>query len=109
PTARAWLTEALGLARGQLDARRLAQLLGGAAGLATADGRVDRALRLAGAADGQWDRMGAPRPEIDRRHLDRWLAPALAALGDARAAQVRAVGRAMTLDQAVAYALSDQD
>jgi predicted ATPase/DNA-binding CsgD family transcriptional regulator len=81
--------------------------LGGFAGLAAKTGRPRRALRLAGAG-AAYSELGEFRmPPIMLSRLDGWLAPARKALGGA-AGQAFAEGRAMRLEEGVAYALANE-
>jgi non-specific serine/threonine protein kinase len=82
-------------------------VLEGFAGVAARAGQPARSLRLAGAAEALRESTGSRVPAGEQFELDGWLAPARRALGD-RAAAAWAEGRAMTRDQAVADALSDQ-
>jgi predicted ATPase len=82
------------------------------AGLARAEGRWARALRLGGAAAAVRESFGLPVPPLWRPELEAWLdeaRTALAAADPAAAARAQDEGRAMPLERAVAYALSDQD
>jgi predicted ATPase len=75
--------------------------------LAAAAGQPERALQLAGAASAlsqAWGVVGGPERQAA---VDRWLSAARQALDPDFAARAWAAGRAMTLEQAVAYALED--
>jgi hypothetical protein len=74
---------------------------------AAARGQAERALRLAGAADALRETAALRPTTPEREALEQWLRPTRAALGAAEAEAARAAGRAMTLEQAVAYALAD--
>lgn len=69
--------------------------------------RPQRAARLFGAAEAARERIGAPLPLGDRPLYDRHLARARAALDSDDFGQAWAEGRAMTLDEAVRYALAE--
>ncbi|MGH2593930.1 MAG: ATP-binding protein, partial [Anaerolineae bacterium] len=71
--------------------------------------QLDRAARLFGAAQGIRETIGAPVPPIERADYDRSVADARAQLGEAAFASVWAEGRAMALEQAVAYALETKE
>jgi predicted ATPase len=78
--------------------------------LATIDadaGRLAQAVRLAAAASAMDETMGTRVPPVARHELQGWLAPARSTLGDDLFARCWAEGRAMTLEQAVAYALDE--
>lgn len=87
----------------------------GLAGVAAADFPSDgdgtavarRALRLAGFAKAHRELHNPPLSSQRQARLDRWLAPARRAVSEEVAAVVWAEGRAMTLDEAIAYALAD--
>jgi hypothetical protein len=62
---------------------------------------------LAGAAAALRDQSGRPLPPTEQADYERWLASASEALAESVRNAALAAGRAMTLDQAVAYALDD--
>ena len=66
-----------------------------------------RAARLLGAATGQFEAIGAAMWPADRLEYERTVAAARAALSEEVFAAAWAEGRAMTLDQAIAYALEE--
>jgi len=107
-TARGALNEALDIFRVLGHALGITYSLEGLATLAAGHGRAAPALRLAGAAAALRDTIGSPLAPVDQAMLERWLRPARAALGDAGAAAVWQEGRAMGLEQAIAFAMSDQ-
>jgi tetratricopeptide (TPR) repeat protein len=111
--ARAAFTEGLTLQR-QLRQRRpdtptewAARALEGFAGLAAAEGRATPALRLAGAASALRESARRPLTIPEHARLERWLAPARGALRQDEQAVAQGEGRAMPLEQAVAYALDE--
>jgi hypothetical protein len=80
--------------------------------LAAADamqGRAERALRLAGAAAALRAAVDARRPPPEQARFDRLVEPARQTLGEERAASTWAEGRAMSLEQAIAYAMNGTD
>jgi predicted ATPase/DNA-binding CsgD family transcriptional regulator len=81
--------------------------LTGLSGLAVMSGKPRLALRLAGFVEayGEINQVSAPQPL--QRSLDEWLAPARRAAG-AAAARLLADGRQLTLDDALAIALTDR-
>jgi predicted ATPase len=91
------------------DRAGAAYCLEGLAGVAGARGEPERAARLLGAAEALLETVGMPRyPYVpDRASHQRVVAAARARLSEPAFATVWAEGRAMTLDQAIAYALSD--
>ena len=92
-----------------LDLQRIGTIptiLDGFARLAAAEGRARRAVRLAGAATSQREQLNVvqtPRGEVE---LERSLRQARAALSAEAHHAVRVEGRAMTREQALAYALA---
>jgi hypothetical protein len=68
-----------------------------------------RAARLFGVVEAQLDILAAPLISTDRIEYQRHLAAARAQLAEAAFAAALAEGRAMSLDQALAYALADSD
>ena len=77
--------------------------------LATIDadaGLVERVMRLAAAAEALNEAMGTRTWPYVIRERDTWLGRARAELGEERYARAWAEGQALTLAQAVAYALS---
>ena len=84
----------------------VAGALDGFAALAAAQGRPERNLRLAGAAAALLEAIGAAPQPVAQRSLERWLAQARQALGEAAAAARFAEGRGLSLEQAVAEALA---
>jgi hypothetical protein len=96
------LNRDLGESRNQ---RLLALLLEGMA-TALAQSQPERAARLLGAADAQFEAIGVLRTAAaDQESYDRLLADLRAALGEERLASCQDEGRAMRTDQAVAVAL----
>jgi non-specific serine/threonine protein kinase len=88
------------------DARGVALCLGSLASLAGADRRWERAARLLGASEQLLGAGGAVLPPLHRAAHERTGATVRGRLGEA-AAVARAAGRAMSFEQAVAYALED--
>ena len=103
--SRARLTEGLGVFRDAGDLSALVVFLGSFADLAASEGDVERALRLAGAAAASRDATDAGLAEwvggIEERKqlLERRST-------DTEAARFWAEGQAMSVDEAVAYALT---
>jgi len=75
------------------------------AGLAAAQGQLERAGRLLGAMATLRDTMGVPLAPVDRPAVDRATAAARASLGDDVFAVIWAEGRALILGEAIAEAL----
>jgi DNA-binding NarL/FixJ family response regulator len=102
--ARALLAEALATYRDGGDRPGLARGLEGCARLAAVTGLAARAVRLAGAAAGLREAVGAPLPPPERVALDRHLAAARAALGARAAGAAWAEGQTLPPEQATAEA-----
>jgi len=103
--ARTRLNESLVVAHDALVGWGVAPTLAHLAGLAMAEDQPVRAIRLAGAATGLREKHQARLLAIDAARLETVIEPARCALGEVGAANAWADGRAMTTDQAVAYAL----
>ncbi len=106
------LTESLALMRAHWgNPWTFAWRLEGFAGLAALQGQPERAARLFGAAQAALDMIGAALVQSDRAEYDRHLALARNQLSEDAFASAWDEGRAMTLDEAIDYALettSDQ-
>jgi predicted ATPase len=81
--------------------------LEGMAGVAVEHGRPARAAQLFGAAEAVRELIGTPRWHVYQTSYERTLATARAQLDDAAFAAAWAVGRAMSLEHAVTYALEE--
>lgn len=73
--------------------------------LAIAQRQASRSVRLAGAADRLRTTIGAPRPPAERAEFALALQALRAAMANAEYAAAWAEGQAMTLEQAIEYAL----
>ena len=104
--ARAMLAEALVAVQEAIHTSGVMNCLDSWAGLALAQGQLARAARLFGAAAAAGEVVGAPRL-TSGRHAIRDIAATRAALGDRAYDAAWAEGHAMTVEQAVAYALED--
>jgi hypothetical protein len=82
--------------------------LEGLAALAAAQAQPERAARLFGTAEGLREAMGAPLPPAERAEHDRSVAAVRTTLGEEAFAAAWAEGRAMSRDQAVAFALTEE-
>jgi non-specific serine/threonine protein kinase len=106
-TAHALLKESLTINQELGDRWAIAYVLEEFAGLAAVQGQPDRALRLAGAAAAVREVIGSPLSPIDQAQLEGRLASARQALGEATTAATWAAGQALSLAQAVVYALTE--
>lgn len=83
----------------------IAACLEGLASVAIARGAAGHAARLWGASEAIREQIGAPLSPVDRAAYDADVARSRAMLGDEAFTGARAEGQAMTLEQAIAYAL----
>jgi predicted ATPase len=74
-------------------------------GVAAYAGRAEQAARLFGAADQLRDDLNAPLPPGEQVAYNRYVAEAREALGDEAFERLRSEGRAMSLEEAVDFAL----
>jgi tetratricopeptide (TPR) repeat protein len=84
----------------------VAECLEGLAGVAAAEGRLTRAVRLYGAAEALRESIGAPLIHVEQQRVERTLSHIRASMEPAAYDQARAEGRAMKLDAAIGYALA---
>jgi predicted ATPase/class 3 adenylate cyclase len=106
--ARTTHEESLALFRDLGDTGGTAMSLEGLAGVAEAMGRTERGARLFGAAEALREAAGQALSPVEYAEHDREVAVARVTMGDEAFAAAWAEGRAMTLEQAVAYALDEQ-
>jgi predicted ATPase len=110
-SARALLAEALALQRELGSRRNVAEWLEGLAWVTAAQGRTraeaDRSARLLGAAEALRDALGIPLLASQRADHERQSAVVRGELGDEAFTAAFARGRAMTWEQAAAYALEE--
>ncbi|HXF61753.1 MAG TPA: tetratricopeptide repeat protein [Caldilineaceae bacterium] len=99
-------TESLAMNRVLGDRWALAYLLEDLGSLAALQGDAEPALVLIGAAGSLRRAIGAPLPPADQAKLDETIAPAQAMLGEENAAKATAQGAALSLDQALDFALA---
>jgi tetratricopeptide (TPR) repeat protein len=81
----------------------IANCLAGCAG--DARSRPERRVHLLAAADALWEALGVHLDPVDRAEVDREVGAARMMLGEAAFATAWAEGRAMTPEQAIAYAM----
>jgi tetratricopeptide (TPR) repeat protein len=105
--ARAMLAEALRLHRAVGDVGQQAVQMYVLAAIDADAGLLQSAVRLAGAADRQEERLGVRVWPVIRREQDGWLEPARRALGDKQFARAWEDGRAMSREHALEFALDD--
>ncbi|MGH2602335.1 MAG: ATP-binding protein, partial [Dehalococcoidia bacterium] len=105
--AEALCRESVSLYRELGDRWATARYLPVLAGAAFGQGQPARAARLFAAAAAERERLGATLPPNVRRTHDRTVAAIREALGDAAFAAVWSEGQALSLEEAVARALTD--
>ena len=105
--ARAMYEESLTIRRQLGNQNGISYSLESLAEAAHRQGQSERAARLGGAASALRESIGSPLNPADQKRFDKTTASAAEALGEAAFAAAWEVGRAMTLEQAVEYGLSD--
>jgi hypothetical protein len=103
--ATVFLTESLNMFREVGSKQGIIECLGGFAEVADGNDQPERAVRLLGAAQALLGTIGARFETHDRVEFESLVNAARAALNDATFAAAWAEGRAMTLEQAIDYAL----
>jgi len=103
--AQAFYKESLTVFREWRSKLRIVWCLEGLAGVAVAQSQPARAVRLFGAAEVLRHRMGTPLPPSKQADYERCVALTRARLDEATFTSAWAEGRAMTLEQAIDYAL----
>ncbi len=105
--ARTFLLECLMLLRTLGAKRVICYALEGCAELARSQQQMERAVRLWGAAESLREAIGSPLPPNEREEHKRALAAVREALDEKAFTAASAAGRAMTLEQAIEYALQE--
>ncbi|HEU5103349.1 MAG TPA: tetratricopeptide repeat protein, partial [Roseiflexaceae bacterium] len=103
------LSESLILARDQGIRLFVAERLEACGAAAIALGQASHAARLFGAAEALREAIDAPLPPVEHADYERDVAAARSQLDEAAFATAWAAGRALTLEQAIAYALEGSD
>jgi tetratricopeptide (TPR) repeat protein len=106
-SARAHLREALAISREHGWHRFIPNTLVSVAGLEAEERRAERAARLLGAADGLREALGVHFSVSESEEYERERAIVAVALGEAAFAVAWGEGQAMTLEEAIAFALDD--
>ncbi len=101
--------EALVLVHGLEEKQWVAGCLEGLAVVALGRGQLTDAAKLYGAAGGLRDVIGVPLPPADRADHDRSVSALRESVGESRFGRAWSEGRGMTLDRAVAWALSEDN
>jgi tetratricopeptide (TPR) repeat protein len=105
--AKEWYTECLLFDQQIGLPRQLAESFIGFAGIAAAEQHFERAVQLLGVGEANAAARSNPIESIDQIELQRLTTLLRAELGDAKFEALAAEGRAMTMEQAIAYALED--
>ncbi len=100
-------TEALRISRDNRDEIMIPWVINGIAAVTAAQGRLERASTLLGIAEGLLERAGGNWPPDEREQHDEALARVSGELSPEAVAAARARGAAMSLEQAVGFALAD--
>jgi predicted ATPase len=106
--ARALYAESLGLKREVGDKLVTPEPLEGLASVAGARGEAERAARLFAACEALREVMGTPPEPGDSTLQEPYLSAARSQLDETSWQEVWAQGRAMTLDEAISYALEEE-
>ncbi|MGZ9222732.1 MAG: tetratricopeptide repeat protein [Anaerolineales bacterium] len=109
PMAVRHFTDYFNIARGSFEKISACDFLTGFAAISTGMNQPERAAKLYGAAQALFETTDYRIPPFDRAEFDRRIQMARDQLGEAAFEALAAEGRAMTLEQAIAYALEDSD
>jgi predicted ATPase/class 3 adenylate cyclase len=100
--------EGLSIARELADGRTIYEAMAILAMIACAQGKMWRAARLSGAVETLMESLKSSIPPSHRDDYEQRIAKARAALGDEIFAAAKREGRALALEQAIAYALEQK-
>jgi non-specific serine/threonine protein kinase len=106
--AEALSLEGLRIISAKGDEMAIPWVINGLAAVTAAKGRLERAATLIGIAESLLERAGGEWPADEREQHDEALATVTAGLPQAVLTAARATGSAMSLDDAVAYALGGE-
>jgi tetratricopeptide (TPR) repeat protein len=107
--AKVWFSECLLFIQQIGVNRQLAECLLGFAGIAQAEKRFERAAQLVSAAEMQVEARQFPLDNVDQAELKRLATILREELGNAEFEALAAKGRDMTMEQAIAYALENNN
>jgi predicted ATPase/DNA-binding XRE family transcriptional regulator len=107
--AKEWYAECLKFEQDIGETGHVAECLIGFESIATAKNHVERAVRLLGAAEVQIDARGGLREDFDQAERERLAKLSRMQLDEEAFAANWAEGRAMTIEQAIAFALEKND
>lgn len=109
PLAMRFFANYLNTARASVEKISACVLLTGSAAVASGMNQPERSARLCGAAQAIFETTNHYISPFDRAEFDRHIQIARDQLGDTKFEALASQGRAMTMEQAVAYALEDQE
>jgi predicted ATPase/class 3 adenylate cyclase/Tfp pilus assembly protein PilF len=107
PAARALFEESLAMRRNLGDKKGAAQCLAGLGRVAIGGGQVERGTKLLGATEWLLQGIGAVLDRVDRERYEWSVQQARSLLGEEAFEKAWQDGRAMSMEQAVEYALGD--
>jgi non-specific serine/threonine protein kinase len=107
--ARAFFQEALQIAHGRGARLEIAQCIEGLAGVACQKGQAHRAARLFGSAEGLRDVIGTDLPNGHQSDHVRDIEVLRSQMAEQTFTEMWSAGRKLALEQAVAYALEEED
>jgi DNA-binding CsgD family transcriptional regulator len=107
--AREWLVTSIKLQHAAGERWAMTHSLDRLAALDARRGQSERALRLAGAGDALYERLGTHRPRAERHKLELWLLPVRDMIGSDAADSAWNQGRALELEDAIALALGGDE
>jgi non-specific serine/threonine protein kinase len=107
--ARAWFVTSIKLQQAGGERWEMPNSLEQLAALEAASGQAERALRLAGAGDALYERLGSRRSPDASWKLERWLVPLRKEFGVEAADTVWAEARLLGLDEAIALAIGSDN
>jgi tetratricopeptide (TPR) repeat protein len=102
--AHALSLEALAIVAGKRDEMAIPWVINGLAAVTSARGASQRGATLVGIAEGLLERAGGEWPPDERRQFEETLATLSSRLSPEALAEARRAGRALELDEALAYA-----
>jgi hypothetical protein len=102
------IMESLKMHRERGNKQGVPECLAVLAGVVAAEGDLDRAARLFGAADALLERIKVPLTPADRAQYDADLAAARSQVDEQTWEVAWAEGQAMTMEQAITYALEER-
>jgi adenylate cyclase len=106
-SVRPLLSESLSLNHEVGDTVAIVYCLEDFAGLAAAEGNSIRALQIVGASSALREQIGSGLSSGEQADFEKLLAPAYATLSTEQIEAAMAAGRAMSLEEAIAYALGE--